>query len=78
MFDLEAQRKSSASIGRLLGLAKDETGVRAPDVHVLGEPGMCWAARMTIPRSPFGTFAQTLPASLQCCSAVHHRDHITA
>ncbi len=30
VFDLEAQRKSSASISRLLGLAKDETGVRAP------------------------------------------------
>ena len=29
VFDLEAQRKSSASIRRLLGLAKDETGVRA-------------------------------------------------
>ena len=34
MFDLEAQRKSSASIGRLLGLAKDETGVRYIAVFV--------------------------------------------
>ncbi len=33
VFDLEAQRKSSASISRLLGLAKDETGVRVPQQH---------------------------------------------
>ena len=40
VFDLEAQRKSSASIRRLLGLAKEETGVRTP--CILFETTLCY------------------------------------